>query len=165
MTRQPDAVKNEIESFIIAKRDVYFAAVHELIRNLPFIYIRASEKKVRGYKQPRFYQNDAQIKLPEASGVYLVYRTNEETPFYCGEADNLNNRVSFHFKDSPSVRNFSTLKKTLPELQRGLEEMSYCLRLRMVEVPFGRNDVEEYLHREYGINTKKRLSIGCTVRR
>jgi hypothetical protein len=47
------------------------------------------------------------------------------------------------------------LKKSLSEKRRDLQSMCDDLRLRIVEVPFGRNDVEEYLHAKYKINTKK----------
>lgn len=137
------------------QKDKYFAVLDEYMLSRPFIYVRPSVRQKRGYKQPEFISDNSLISMPHASGVYLVYRRDEDFPFYCGEADSLSARVSFHFKDCPSVRDFSTLKKSLSEKRRDLQSMCDDLRLRIVEVPFGRNDVEEYLHAKYKINTKK----------
>jgi len=147
----------------MAERNRYFDAVHKAIQSMAFIEVRRSPTKRNGYHQPHFFQDNKLISLPSQSGIYLIYRKNNDVPFYCGEADNLKNRVTFHFKDCPSVRNFSTLKKALPDECRDLFWMSENLRLRIVDIPFGRNDVEEYLHKEYGINTKKNRASGCMV--
>ena len=133
----------------------YFKSIFKLIPKLPRIYVRTSEKKKRGYFQPLFYCENKEYEFPEKPGIYLVYLKKKRKPFYCGEADILERRVSFHFKDSPSAMNSSTLKTVLPQKKRSLKSMARILRIRVIEIPFARKDVETFLHTEFRINTKK----------
>lgn len=161
-----DGEKIRIESIFMSERDRYFEAVLKEIESQPDIFVEVSKHKIKGYCQPVFVDDkQRKAKLPEEAGVYLVYRKTEQLPFYCGEADKLCNRVSFHFKDSVTARNTSTLKKKLPEHERGLGSMSDRLKIRYTTIPFGRKDVEEYLHRTYKINTKKVREPKCSTAR
>jgi hypothetical protein len=153
--------KTRIEELIVAEKERYLDAIHKLLSQTPCWYVKQSGKKIRGYYQPVFIDKFGGLieNFPEGSGIYLVYRKERGKPFYCGEADNLRKRVSFHFKDSKSIRNFSTLKCKLPKSERRLLSMSKKLKLRVITVPFGRKDVESFLHDRYKINTKSRRAF------
>lgn len=145
--------KNEIEQRISDASKEYFSLLDRIVENAPFIQISMSEVK-KSRRNPIFTQGDFLIKLPNSSGVYFVYKENEVTPFYCGESSNLNQRLTYHFSDSVAAIQNSTLKKYFPIESRTLAIMANSLRLKVIEVPIGRNDVEAYFHEKFKINTK-----------
>ena len=125
-----------------------------LIPGLPFI-IRVSVNSSNQWQKQQ--EIETAVNIPPAPGIYLVYRLDKDTPVYIGGASNLHRRLAFHFTDSASSNNASTLKQYLRKdrLWDGKTPISRCFRFRFFEVPFGRNEIEQFLHMEYKVNTGK----------
>ena len=99
-----------------------------------------------------FWKNKRIIDLPVTPGIYFVYRKQEQLPFYCGEAGNLKKRLQYHFSDSDSAIQYSTLKKYFDDInERTLRVMSDMLSIKIIEVPFCRWNAEEFFHKKYSI--------------
>ena len=96
------------------------------------------------------------IKLPASPGVYLIYPLTDDSPVYIGESSDLCRRLTYHFADSDSSNKESTLKKNLR--RDGLSDgrpLHLCFRLRFIVLPFGRTEIEEHLHANHKINTRR----------
>lgn len=146
----------EAQTRILALREEYFALLHQALLACPFVYVRKSDTPSRKHFYPIFYRDELPVEVPRLAGVYLIYRTSEDRPFYCGESRSLYHRIEYHFSDDHDAIRDSTLKKYLNEKRKDLAAMAEDLRFRFVEVPFGRNDFEEFLHEHYRINTRKK---------
>lgn len=102
------------------------------------------------------------IKLPSTSGIYAFYSKTDwmysEKPLYIGEANNLRQRIKYHYSESPSAKREGTLKKALkkifsPSVERATRDL---VVFKYIEIPFGRKEIETLLHEEYQINTKRK---------
>jgi hypothetical protein len=133
----------------------YFALLDRVVVEAPFIRVSVSAEKKRKRHYPVFLHEDSPIVLPDLPGVYFVYRKGEDLPFYCGESASLSQRLTYHFSDCADAIRNSTLKKQFDVERRTLAAMSDMLLLKIVEVPVGRNDVEDYFQTKFKINTKR----------
>jgi predicted GIY-YIG superfamily endonuclease len=147
-------MKAQIEENLKIELQKYFSEIQSLIDSAEKITISQNKKKKTS--TPVFIQGETTIKLPANPGIYLVYRTNDESPFYCGETGNLKTRLEYHFSNRKDAIEYSTLKKCFYDPNdRTMLAMADMLYLKIIEVPFCRWDVEEFFHKKYNINTKK----------
>lgn len=120
----------------------------------PFCRVTSAEGKRR---KNCYTWADVEDRLPTGAGIYAAYLLDADKPFYVGEARNLRQRVEYHFAESASARKHGTMKKVLRAKGFAPDAPTYTLvRLKHIEVPFGRKEIEEALHREFGINTGAR---------
>ena len=101
------------------------------------------------------------IMLPSTSGIYAFYSKTDwmysEKPLYIGEANNLHQRIKYHYSESPSAKRDGTLKKTLKKVFSYSDKATRDLVVfKYIEIPFGRKEIETLLHEEYQINTKRK---------
>lgn len=147
-------MKAQIEENLEIELKKYFSAIQSLIDSEKKITVSPNIKKKTS--TPVFIQGETTIKLPTNPGIYLVYRTNDESPFYCGETGNLKARLEYHFSNRKDAIEDSTLKKCFDDPNdRTMIAMADMLYLKIIEVPFCRWDVEKFFHKKYNINTKK----------
>lgn len=147
-------MKAQIEKNLKKELEKYFSELESLIDSLDKITISPNNKKMTS--TPVFIRGETTIKLPATPGIYLVYRKNDESPFYCGETGNLKSRLEYHFSNRKDAINYSTLKKCFYDLNdRTMIAMANILFIKIIEVPFCRWDVEKFFHEKYLINTKK----------
>ena len=146
-------MKEEIEININLELSKYFKILEKLLDETELITISQDTSKKKSLV---FWKNNRVIDLPVTPGIYFVYRKQEQLPFYCGEAGNLKKRLQYHFSDSDSAIQYSTLKKYFDDInERTLRVMSDMLSIKIIEVPFCRWDAEEFFHKKYSINTKR----------
>ncbi len=130
------------------------AWIDSLLPTLPFL-VAIKDGGRRGWQDA---STKKLVTLPEAPGIYIVYPLTNDVPVYIGEASNLRRRLTYHFAESLSSNRASTLKKNLR--RDGTYDdgpIAQICRLRYVEVPFGRTEIEEYLHTKFRVNTKQTL--------
>ena len=103
-------------------------------------------------------QSSQTISLPKKAGIYLVYMMDRPNPVYVGMGSNLRQRMRYHFANNKSSDSNSTLKKNLRESGHwnGTQALEKSVRFKIVEVPFGRVELEKFLHDLWGINTSER---------
>ena len=146
-------MKEEIENNINLELSKYFKILEKLLDETELITISQDTSKRNSLV---FWKNDRVIDLPVTPGIYFVYRKQEQLPFYCGEAGNLKKRLQYHFSNSDSAIQYSTLKKYFNDINdRTLQVMSDMLSIKIIEVPFCRWDAEEFFHKKYSINTQR----------
>lgn len=120
----------------------------------PFCHVEPSGKAKGKWT---YFRDGHPFRLSNEPGIYVVYPKNESNPVYVGEGGNLRQRVEYHFSESASAKQSSTLKKTLRK--KGYAEhisTHELVRFKHVIVPFGRKEIEEFLHAKYKINTKSK---------
>jgi hypothetical protein len=97
--------------------------------------------------------------IPSAPGVYVFLNSKSMTPIYAGEAGDLRQRVSYHCRNNKDSNQYSTLKKLLRTLHPSttVDGVFVCQHyvIKYATIPFGRKEVEAYLHQEWQLNTKK----------
>jgi len=124
-----------------------------LIPDLKFIVVVSNQNRRQWQEE---LTNNA-ISLPSEAGIYLIYPMGSEMPVYIGQASDLRNRLTFHFSDSASSNNESTVKKYLKKYASwdGSTPIGECFRVRFFVLSFGRLEIEEHLHQTYKVNTSR----------
>ena len=107
-----------------------------------------------GRRQWQEQQTNKVVSIPSESGIYLVYPLTLDIPVYIGEASDLCRRVTYHFAESKSSDNESTLKKNLRRDGHYTSgSLSSIFRIRILPLSFGRTEIEEHLHAAHKVNT------------
>jgi hypothetical protein len=89
------------------------------------------------------------LKLPKTAGLYLLSPPSpKKRPIYIGEAGNLSRRLHFHFSKSKSSNFQSTFNKSC---RRKGFMCNSGFRMRFIEIPFGRKDMEVYLKKKFKV--------------
>ena len=103
------------------------------------------------------YESRENVGLPSQAGIYLVYHMDHPNPVYIGMAGNLSRRLTYHFSNNRSSDSNSTLKKNMRRdgYWSGESPLELSFRFKVVVVPFGRVELEKYLHELFSVNTAR----------
>lgn len=147
---KPLIMRQELEAF---SKNAFAWFLNELA-DAPFCHV---ESTGRAKGKWVYVRDGCPFRLSTEPGIYVVYPKNELNPVYVGEGGNLRQRVEYHFSESESAKKSSTLKKALRKKGYSSHVATHELvRFKHVIVPFGRKEIEEFLHAKYEINTKEK---------